>query len=404
MSVVRGKRIILGVCGSIAAYKVVEVARNLALEGALVDVVMTEAAQRFVGSATFQALTGRPVLTDMWDLPEDGVVGHISLAVAADLVVLAPATAHTLARIAAGLCDDLLTTLVLATTAPVLCVPAMNGQMYAAAATQENVATLRRRGFIVLEPEEGRMAEPMVGKGRLPAPATIEGEIRLLLGQQSGPLRGRRVVVTAGGTREPIDPVRYIGNRSSGIMGYALAAAARDMGADVTLIRGPTAQTLPAAVRVVAVETAVQMRDAVQAACERADVLIMNAAVADFRPATFAEQKIKKHEGDGLVVNLVPNPDILAELAGRDDIVKIGFAAETQHLMENARSKLARKGLQMIVLNEAVASIGQADIEVTVLDAGGGVVTLPRQSKQAASVAILKAIVQYMEASQQPAG
>ncbi len=404
MSVVWGKRIILGVCGSIAAYKVVELARNLTLEGALVDVVMTEAGQRFVGRATFQALTGRPVLTDMWELPEDGVVGHISLAIAADLVVIAPATAHTLARIAAGLSDDLLTTLVLATTAPVLCVPAMNGQMYAAAATQENIATLRRRGFVVLEPEEGRMAEPMVGKGRLPAPATIAGEIRLLLGRQSGALRGRRVVVTAGGTREPIDPVRYIGNRSSGKMGYALAAAARDMGADVTLITGPTAQETPAAMQVVAVETAVQMRDAVHAACEGADLLIMNAAVADFRPDTFAEQKIKKQQGSGLVVHLVPNPDILAELAGRDDLFKVGFAAETQHLMENARSKLARKGLQMIVLNEAVASIGQAEIAVTILDADGGVLTLQRQPKQQASAAILKAIVQCMEARQQPAG
>ena len=206
---------------------------------------MTDAAQRFVGAATFQALTGRPVLADMWALPEDGVVGHVALGQQADLVVLAPATANTLARLAAGMSDDLLTTTVLATTAPVLCVPAMNTHMYENAATQENIATLRRRGMVVLEPEVGRLAEPMIGKGRLPEVAVIDGELRALLGRTSGPLRGRHVVITAGGTHEPIDPVRFVGNRASGRMGFALAAEARDRGAQVTLIAGPTALPPP---------------------------------------------------------------------------------------------------------------------------------------------------------------
>jgi phosphopantothenoylcysteine decarboxylase/phosphopantothenate--cysteine ligase len=394
MSIVTGKRILLGVCGSIAAYKVIELARNLTLAGAVVDVIMTEAAQRFVGPATFQTLTRRPVLDDMWALPEDGVAGHISLGAAADIIVIAPATANTLARVASGLCDDLLTTTVLAATAPVLCVPAMNPRMYEAPATQNNLETLRRRGILVMEPGEGRMAEPMVGKGRLPDPLAIEGEIRAILGRRSGPLRGRRVVVTAGGTREPIDPVRFVGNRSSGLMGYALATCARDMGADVTLISTATNLPEPQAVHVVPVETAMHMRDAVHRACEQADILIMNAAVADFRPAQTVEQKIKKHStGTELVVSLVPNPDILAELAQRHDLFKVGFAAETNDLLDNARGKLLKKGLNMIVVNDAVASIGQQNIQATILDNQHGVVELPPQSKDEAAAAILEAIV-----------
>ncbi|NJN65505.1 MAG: bifunctional phosphopantothenoylcysteine decarboxylase/phosphopantothenate--cysteine ligase CoaBC [Chloroflexaceae bacterium] len=396
MGILQQKHIVLGVCGSIAAYKVAELARNLALEGALVDVVMTEAAQRFVGAATFQALTGRPVLNDMWDLPEDGVVGHVSLGTAADIIVVAPATAHTLARFAAGFCDDLLTTAVLATRAPVLCVPAMNVQMYAAAATQENIATLRRRGFVVLEPAEGRMAEPMVGKGRLPEIATIEGEIRVLLGRRNGPLRGRRVVVTAGGTHEPIDPVRFVGNRSSGRMGYALAAAARDRGAEVTLIARPTLLVPPAGVTMVPVETALQMHEAVLQACEQADILIMNAAVADFRPVEAATQKIKKDGKEELMLRLVSNPDILGDLSQRRDLYKVGFAAETEDLLANAQSKLSRKGLDMIVVNEAVATIGQDDIQATIVEASGSVLPLPRQPKQQAAESLLDAMVHHL--------
>lgn len=393
MTALAGKKIILGVSGSIAAYKVAELARNLTLAGAIVDVIMTEAAQRFVGAATFQALTGRPVLTQLWELPEDGVVGHVSLGQHADLVVLAPASANTLARLAAGLADDLLTTTVLATTAPVLCVPAMNTAMYEHAATQANIVTLRQRGVVVLEPGIGRLAEPMVGKGRMPEVAAIEGELRALLGRHTGPLRGRRVVISAGGTHEPIDPVRFVGNRASGRMGFALASAARDRGAQVVLIAGPTALPVPTAVDLVRVETALQLRDAVHAAVDGSDLLIMNAAVADFRPAELSSQKIKKGDDEELMLRLVRNPDILAGLAARRDFLKIGFAAETQNLVEYARAKLERKGLDMIVANEAVASIGHEEIQVTLLDAHG-VEMLPRQAKEQAAAAIIDSIIQ----------
>lgn len=395
MHILEGKHIVLGVCGSIAAYKVAELARNLTLEGAVVDVILTEAAERFIGTATFQALTGRTVLTDMWQLPEDGVVGHVSLGIEADAIVIAPATANTLARLTAGICDDLLTTTVLVTKAPVLCAPAMNPNMYAAAVTQANIAALRQRGFILLEPDEGRMAEPMIGKGRLPAVTVIEGELRALLGRRSGPLRGQHVVITAGGTHEAIDPVRYVGNRSSGIMGYALASVARDYGADVTLISGPTALQPPAAVRLVQVESALEMHDAVHAACTDAAILIMNAAVADYRPAQVVEQKIKKSGETGLTLQLIPNPDILGTLAQRQDLFKVGFAAETQDLLANATAKLARKGLQMIIANDAVASIGQSEMAVTVLDAQGTKLSLPRQPKQQIAEAVLDLIVQH---------
>jgi phosphopantothenoylcysteine decarboxylase/phosphopantothenate--cysteine ligase len=393
MSVLAGKQLILGVSGSIAAYKVAELARNLTLAGARVDVVMTAAAQQFVGAATFQALTGRPVLSDMWALPEDGVVGHVSLGQHADLVVIAPATANTLARLAAGFGDDLLTTTVLATKAPVLCVPAMNSNMYEHAATQANIALLRQRGVVVLEPEVGRLAEPMIGRGRMPEPAAIEAHVRALLGRTSGPLRGRRVVVSAGGTHEPIDPVRFVGNRASGRMGFALASEARDRGAAVVLVAGPTALPPPQGVELVRVETALEMRDAVLAAIGGADLLIMNAAVADFRPAEISGEKIKKGDDEELIVRLVRNPDILASIAERRELIKVGFAAETMHVLDYARSKLDRKGLDMIVANEAVASIGSQEIQVTLVDAQG-VDALPRLPKAQAAAAILDSILQ----------
>lgn len=397
MDILSGKRIVLGVCGSIAAYKVAQLARDLALAGAAVDVILTESAERFVGAATFQALTGRPVLTDMWALPEDGVVGHVSLGAGADAVVVAPATANTIARIAAGLSDDLLTTTILATTAPILLAPAMNPAMLANPATQANLAALRARGHTVLEPGEGRMAEHVSGRGRLPEPAQLEGEIRALLGRAAGPLRGRHVVVTAGGTREPIDPVRYVGNRSSGQMGYALAARARDLGAAVTLISGPVALTPPPAVRTILVETALQMQDALTEACQAADMLIMNAAVADFRPAAAADHKIKKQPGTtGMTIEMVTNPDLIATMAARRDLFKVGFAAETDDLLANAQGKLERKGLDLIVANDAVASIGAPAIALNLIDRDG-VVALERQPKAEAAAALLGEIVARYE-------
>ncbi len=397
MSIIKGKHIILGVTGSIAAYKVAELARHLTLDGAIVDVIMTAAAQRFVGAATFQALTGRPVLADMWALPEDGVVGHVSLGQHADLLVIAPATANTIARLAAGLCDDLLTTTALATTAPILIAPAMNPHMYEHPATQANIALLRQRGVTILEPAYGRMAEPVIGQGRLPEPAIIEAEIRALLGRTGGPLRGRRVVVTAGGTHEPIDPVRFIGNRASGRMGYAIAAAARDRGASVTLISGPATAQPPPAVTLIRVETALDMQREVVSAIASADLLIMNAAVADFRPATASEHKIKKSDDEELTIRLVRNPDILASIAHRRDLVKVGFAAETHDLLTYAREKLERKGLDMIVANEAVASIGAEDIQMILIDARG-VERLPQLPKPVAAERLLDAIIERFAA------
>jgi phosphopantothenoylcysteine decarboxylase/phosphopantothenate--cysteine ligase len=398
MDILSGKRIVLGVCGSIAAYKVAQLARDLALAGAQVDVILTEAAERFVGAATFQALTGRPVLGDMWALPEDGVVGHVSLGAQADLVVVAPATANTLARVAAGLSDDLLTTTLLATRAPVLLAPAMNPLMLGSPATEANLATLRSRGYHVLEPGEGRMAEHVSGKGRLPEPEQLLGEIRALLGRSGGPLRGRRLVVTAGGTREPIDPVRYVGNRSSGQMGYAMAARGRDLGAEVTLVSGPVALAPPVAVHTVQVETALQMQAALQAACERADILIMNAAVADFRPASAADHKLKKQpDTTGMTIEMVVNPDLIAGMAGRRDLFKVGFAAETDDLLANAQGKLERKGLDLIVANDAVASIGQPTIALTLIDRNG-ITTLERQPKAEAAAALLDAVLARYEA------
>ena len=380
MSVIAGKHILLGVTGSIAAYKVPALARQLTLDGAVVDVIMTAAAREFVGPATFQALTGRAVLTDMWALPEDGVVGHVALGQHADALVIAPASADILARLASGRADDLLTSTALASRAPLLIAPAMNPLMYEHPATQANIATLRARGATLLEPAFGRMAEAVVGRGRMPEVAVLEAELRALLGRTNGPLRGRRVVVSAAGTHEPIDPVRFIGNRSSGLMGYALAAAARDRGAQVTLVSGPSHLTPPAAVELVAVQTALEMQAAVYAAIEQADLLIMAAAVADFRPAQLAERKIKKGDDETLTLELVRNPDILAGIAQRRDLVKVGFAAETHDLLRYAQDKLARKGLDLIVANEAVASIGSAESQVTLLDAQG-VTQLPRQPK-----------------------
>lgn len=393
MSSIRAKKLVLGVCGSIAAYKVAELARRLTLDGATVDVILTAAAARFVGAATFQALTGRAVLHDLWALPEDGVVGHVALGQHADAVVIAPATANTLARLAAGLSDDLLSTVVLATTAPILIAPAMNPQMYANAATQANIATLRQRGMRVLEPGYGQMAEPMVGVGRLPDVNVIDGELRRLLGQRNGSLRGCRVVVTAGANYEPIDPVRFIGNRSSGQQGYALAAEARDRGADVVLISGPATVVPPAAVELVRVETARDMHTAVHAAMTGADILLMCAAVADFRAADVSSQKIKKGESDELVLRLARNPDILGSIVERRDLIKVGFAAETQNLLEYAQAKLVRKGLDMIVANEATASIGSVESAVTIITADH-VESLARQPKVATAAAVFDAIEQ----------
>ncbi len=377
-----GKRIVLGVCGGIAAYKVADLASKLTQAGALVDIIMTEVAQRFVTPLTFQAITKRPVRTDIFAdwLGED--TGHVGLAHNADLFVVAPATANTIARLALGLSNDMLCAVYLSTRAPVLLVPAMESGMYMHPATQEHLETLRRRGATIMHPSEGHLASGATGVGRLPEVPEIMAAIRRLLGQD-GPLAGKRVVVTAGGTQEPIDPVRYVGNRSSGKMGYAIAEAAVDAGAEVTLISGPVALSEPYGVRTVKVGTAREMESAVREAVEGADALVMAAAVADYAPTEVAEQKIKK-TNENLVIELGRNPDILGNLAALDlpGLVRVGFAAETNDLIENARDKLMRKKLDLIVANDAVASIGHDDSALTLLGRDGSIEQLPRLSKE----------------------
>jgi phosphopantothenoylcysteine decarboxylase / phosphopantothenate---cysteine ligase len=352
-------RVVLGVTGGIAAYKACEVLRRLTETGHDVRVVPTESALRFVGAATFEALSGQPVHSGVFvDVPQ---VPHVRLGQEADLVLVAPATADLLARAAHGLADDLLTSTLLTARCPVLFVPAMHTEMWEHPATQANVATLRSRGAVVAEPASGRLTGADSGKGRLPEPAEIVDLARLLLARPDAlprDLAGRRVVVSAGGTREPLDPVRFIGNRSSGRQGYALARVAAQRGASVTLVAANTAAlAVPAGVDVVPVGTALELREAVHAAAKDADVVVMAAAVADFRPSNEAEHKIKKGETGAPLVELVQNPDVLAELVAdrRAGQVIVGFAAETgDHsgdVLAHARAKLARKGCDLLVVN-----------------------------------------------------
>jgi phosphopantothenoylcysteine decarboxylase/phosphopantothenate--cysteine ligase len=393
-----GKRVVLGVSGGIAAYKVADLASKLVQAGALVDVIMTEAAQRFVAPLTFQALTRRPVRTDVFAdwLGED--TGHVGLAHNADILVVAPATAHTIARLALGLSDDLLGGVYLSTRAPVLVVPAMESGMYLHPATQEHLQTLKSRGATVLVPGEGRLASGATGVGRLPETPDIMAAIARVLGKY-GPLAGKRVVVTAGGTQEPLDPVRFIGNRSSGKMGYAIAEEAANAGAEVTLISGPVAISPPFGVNLVRVTTANSMETAVREAVQHADALVMAAAVADYAPAEVSEQKIKK-SGETLTVNLKRNPDILGNLAEMDlpGLVRIGFAAETQDLLVNARLKLEKKFLDMIVANDAMASIGTEESALTLIKRDGSIEELPPMPKQASARLIVERLAALLDA------
>lgn len=348
------RRVLLAVSGGIAAYKVPELVRRLRRAGHQVRCVLTHAAQHFVSPLALQTVSQSPVRTELLDPAEEGGIGHIELADWADLVVVAPATANLLAKMAAGLADDLVSTLLLATRAPVLVAPAMNVNMWNHPATAANVACLRERGVHFVGPESGDLACGWEGVGRMADPETVFGAATLWLGPRS--LAGRRVVVSAGGTREPIDAVRAITNRSSGRMGYAIASEAACRGATVVLVSGPTALPSPPGVRRVDVDTALEMRDAVLRELDAADVVVMSAAVADFRPARPAARKIKKEEldpGAGLQLELVANPDILAEISReRGARVVVGFAAESHDVLEAARRKLARKGCDLLVAND----------------------------------------------------
>lgn len=343
-----GKHILLGVTGGIAVYKCPDLVRRLRETGAEVQVVMTQGAQRFVAPLTFQALSGHNVRTELWDMQAEHAMGHIELARWADMVLVAPATAGFMARLAHGHADDLLTTLCLATEAPLVIAPAMNWVMWESPATQENVQRLAIRGVRLLGPVSGELAEGEIGMGRMLEPAEI---VAALKGESNLPLKGLRVLVTAGPTREPIDPVRYVSNRSSGKMGFAVARAAAEAGAEVTLVSGSVQLATPRDVRRVDVETAAQMHAAVMREAANTEIFIAAAAVADYAPVAAAREKIKKR-GDSLELKLAKTPDILAEVAARvPRPFTVGFAAETQQLETHARAKLASKRLDMIAAN-----------------------------------------------------
>ncbi len=385
-----GKEIILGVTGSIAAYKAVEILRELTGGGANVTVVMTESAERFLAPLTFETLSRRPVLTDLFTLDYDKHIGHVTAGDRADLLLVAPVTANTIAKFAHGLADDFLSNLYLSSTCPVLLAPAMDRDMYAHAAVQENLDHLRTQGVHVLEPEYGELASGLVGQGRLATPLTIVHTVEELLGRQQD-LAGQTVLVTAGPTQEPLDPVRYLSNRSSGKMGFAIAEAARDRGAHVMLVSGPTLLPTPHGVARTDVETAEEMLQAVLERLDRTTILIMAAAVADYRPSTNTPQKMKKQET--LTVEFVRNPDILAE-AGRHkgSRILVGFAAETEDLVDNAREKLRKKHLDLIVANDVQVAFGGETTRVTLLDRQGHVEELPELSKREAADRILDRI------------
>ncbi|GHF39040.1 phosphopantothenoylcysteine decarboxylase [Streptomyces mashuensis] len=384
-------KVVLGVSGGIAAYKACELLRRLTESGHDVRVVPTESALQFVGEATWAALSGHPARTQVWgDVHE---VPHVRIGQEADLVVVAPATADLLAKAAHGLAGDLLTNTLLTARCPVVFAPAMHTEMWEHPATQENVATLRRRGAVVVEPAVGRLTGVDTGKGRLPEPEELFEVCRRVLARgaaaTAADLAGRHVVISAGGTREPLDPVRYLGNRSSGKQGYALARTAVARGARVTLVAANTGLPDPAGADVVRVGTAVQLREAVLKAAADADAVVMAAAVADFRPARYAEGKIKKREGqEPEPVALVRNPDVLAELSAdraRPGQVVVGFAAETDDVLANGRAKLARKGCDLLVVNEVgeTRTFGAEDTEAVVLAADGTETPVPHGPKEA---------------------
>ncbi|WP_405739804.1 bifunctional phosphopantothenoylcysteine decarboxylase/phosphopantothenate--cysteine ligase CoaBC [Streptomyces sp. NBC_01525] len=384
-------KVVLGVSGGIAAYKACELLRRLTESGHDVRVVPTAASLHFVGEATWSALSGNPATTEVWESVHE--VPHVRIGQEADLVVVAPATADMLAKAAHGIADDLLTNTLLTARCPVVFAPAMHTEMWENPATRENVATLRRRGALVIEPAVGRLTGVDTGKGRFPDPVEIFELCRRVLAR--GPraltadLAGRHVVVTAGGTREPLDPVRYLGNRSSGRQGYALAATAAARGARVTLVAGNTELPDPAGVDVVRVGTAVQLREAALAAAEDADAVVMAAAVADFRPAAYATGKIKKEDGqEPEPVTLVRNPDILAELSAdrpKPGQIVVGFAAETDDVLANGRAKLARKGCDLLVVNEVGEhkTFGSAENEAVILATDGSETPVPHGPKEA---------------------
>jgi len=393
------KRLVLGVTGSIAAYKAADLASKLAQHGSLVDVILTQAGEKFVSPLTFQSVTGRPAFTeqDLWG--SQGHIQHIGLVHGADLLIIAPITANTIAKLAHGIADNLLTVTALAAQCPLVIAPAMDGGMYAHPATQTNLEILLQRETAIIGPEEGHLASGLSGTGRMVEPADIFGQIRYILSQH-GPLKGKKIVITAGRTFEPIDPVRGLTNRSSGKQGFALAQAALDRGADVVLISGPTNLETPTGVQRINIQTAEQMKAEVLKAIPGANALIMAAAVADFKPRMSSDHKMKKADGMPEIL-LEPTPDILSEVMVEKEksgfpLISVGFAAESDDLRSNAQKKLTEKQLDLIVANDISAPDAGFAVDtnrVTILDAGGGEEILPLISKAEVAQFVLERVM-----------
>lgn len=393
----KNKTIVLGVTGSIAAFKAAELAALFVKAGHRVDTVMTESAMKFITPLTFRNITGRPVVTTMWDLASEFSVEHVALAEAADVVLIAPATANIIAKTACGLADDMLICTVLATRAPVVIAPAMNDNMWANEVTQHNVEKLKQRGFTFVGPAYGRLASGKMGLGRLTELEEIYDITLKVLGRK-GDLAGRRIIVTAGGTAEPLDPVRSLTNRSSGKMGYAIAEAARNRGADVTLVSTHVALRQPSGITTVFINTTEEMLEAVSSASKKADVLIMAAAPADFRPVNTASSKIKRQNVDRLTLELEKTPDILASIKG--SFIRVGFAAESEHVVENAVDKIKRKGLDLIVANDITekgCGFGTDTNRIIIIDSKGKADALPILTKSECADRLLDKVVPLLK-------
>jgi phosphopantothenoylcysteine decarboxylase/phosphopantothenate--cysteine ligase len=394
MSILKGKEVVLGVTGCIAAYKAAELVRLIVKEGANVQVVMTESSKEFVSALTFQTLSGNPVITDIFRLFYEKDIGHISLAQKADILVVAPATANIIGKAAGGIADDMLSTVIMATKAPLLFAPAMNVNMWENPVVQKNIGLLRSLGHSFVEPVFGDLACGVQGKGRLAEVKSVLEEMRVVLSPND--FANKRVLVTAGPTQESLDPARYLTNPSTGKMGFAIARALKRRGADVTLVTGPTANSLPVGIKCIKVKTAEQMALAVNKCFENMDIIIKSAAVADYRPKKVSSQKIKK-DGSGIVLDLEKTPDILSELGKKKGkIILVGFAAETENLLANASEKMRKKNLDMIVANDISRSdvgFGTEDNQVTIFFQDGTSESFPKMGKDEVADLLLDRIL-----------
>ena len=389
-SPLNNKRVVLGVTGSIACFKAADLASKLVQNGALVDVILTSAATKFVSELTFRSITHRPVFTNLYSSESEISINHVALAEAADIIIVAPATANTIAKIANGISDDVLTTTILATTAPIIVAPAMDANMFDNPATQANVTTLITRGIFIAGPADGRLASGLIGKGRMVEPSDIISSANMVVGKD-GDLSGKKIVVSAGGTEEAIDPVRNITNRSSGKMGYAIAEAARDRGAIVSLVAAPNALPKPVGILVTKIQSAEEMKKVIDTECDGADALIMAAAVADWRPLEKLDSKAKKSTSDTWSLKLVKNPDIIASIKN-DSLIKVGFAAESEDLIENSKVKIKSKNLDFIVANDITAKDSGFSVDtnkVTIIHSNGNIESLPLMSKYDVAHSIL---------------